>query len=87
MWRRAAAYPMREQPGVVRAGLGALLLLLVVWGPVPWTQRFWTMVAFTVAAFAWLEWIRRHTLAQFPDEPPVRFTRPRPPRPTQPEVT
>jgi hypothetical protein len=87
MWRRAGAYPFREQPGVVRAGLGALLLLLVVWGPVPWTQRFWTMVIFTIAAFAWLEWIRHRTLAEFPDEPPVRFTRPRPPRPTQPEVT
>jgi hypothetical protein len=87
MWRRAAAYPMRVQPGVVRAGLGAALLLLVVWGPVPWTQRFVTMVIFTVAAFAWLEWIRRRTLAEFPDEPPVRFTRPRPARPTQPEVT
>jgi hypothetical protein len=87
MWRRAGAYPMRVQPGVVRAGLGALLLLLVVWGPVPWTQRFWTMVIFTVAAFAWLEWIRRRTLAEFPDEPAVRLTRPRPPSPTQPEVT
>ena len=87
MWRRAAAYPMREQPGIVRAGLGAALLLLVIWGPVPWTQRFWTMLIFTVAAFVWLEWIRRRTLAEFPDEPPVRFTRPRRPRPTQPEVT
>ena len=85
MWRRAAAYPMRERPGVVRAGLGAALLLLVVWGPVPWTQRFGTMLIFTIAAFAWLEWIRRRTLTEFPDEPPVRFTRP--PRPTQPEVT
>jgi hypothetical protein len=45
------------------------------------------MVIFTIAAFAWLEWIRHRTLAEFPDEPPVRFTRPRPPRPTQPEVT
>ena len=87
MWRRAAAYPMREQPGVVRAGLGAALLLLVVWGPVPWTQRFGTMLIFTIATFAWLEWIRRRTLDEFPDEPPVRFTRPRPARPTQPEVT
>jgi hypothetical protein len=77
---------MRAQPGVVRAGLGALLLLLVVWGPVPWTQRVGTMVVFGVAAFVWLEWVRRRTLAEFPDEPPVRFTRP-PPRPTQPEVT
>ena len=87
MWRRAAAYPMRVQPGVVRAGLGVLLLLLVIWGPVPWTQRFWTMVFFTVVAFAWLEWIRRRTLAEFPDEPPVRLTRPRRAGPAQPEVT
>ena len=87
MWRRAAAYPMRVHPGVVRAGLGVALLLLVIWGPVPWTQRFWTMVIFTVAAFVWLEWIRRRTLAEFPDEPPVRLTRPRRASPTQPEVT
>jgi hypothetical protein len=87
MLRRAGAYPMRVQPGVVRAVLGALLLLLVVWGPVPWTQRFWTMVIFTVLAFAWLEWIRRHTLAEFPDEPPVRLPRRRRAGPTQPEVT
>ena len=85
MWRRAGAYPMRVQPGVVRAVLGALILLLVVWGPVPWTQRFSTILIFTVLAFAWLEWIRRRTLVEFPDEPPVRFSRPR--RPTQPEVT
>ena len=37
--RRAAAYPLRERPGVVRAGLGVAILLLVIWGPVPWTQR------------------------------------------------
>jgi hypothetical protein len=87
--RRAGAYPLREQPGLVRAGLAAALLLLVVWGPVPWTQRFWTMLAFTVTAFAWLEWIRRRTHAEFPDEAPMHLSWP-PPRsaqPTQPKVT
>jgi hypothetical protein len=33
---------------------------------------------FTVAAFAWLEWIRRRTLDEFPDQPPPRMSlRPR----------
>ena len=50
-------------------------------------QPLLTMLIFTVVAFAWLEWIRRRTLDEFPDEPPVRLTRPRPPSRTQPEVT
>jgi hypothetical protein len=72
--RRVSAYALREHPGVVRAGLGAAILLLVIWGPVPWTQRFWTIAAFTVAAFAWLEWIRRRTLEEFPEQPPPRMS-------------
>ena len=67
--RRVSAYALREHPGVVRAGLGVAILLLVIWGPVPWTQRFWTILVFTVAAFAWLEWIRRRTLEEFPEQP------------------
>jgi hypothetical protein len=72
--RRASAYAMREHPGVVRAGLGVGILLLVIWGPVPWTQRFWTIAIFTVAAFAWLEWIRRRTLEEFPEQPAPRIS-------------
>jgi hypothetical protein len=72
--RRGSAYAMSERPGVVRAGLGVAILLLVIWGPVPWTQRFWTIVIFTVAAFAWLEWIRRRTLEEFPEQPPLRMS-------------
>jgi hypothetical protein len=72
--RRLSAYAMRERPGVVRAGLGVAILLLVIWGPVPWTQRFWTIAIFTVAAFVWLEWIRRRTLEEFPDQPAPRMS-------------
>jgi hypothetical protein len=72
--RRTSAYAMRERPGLVRAGLGVAILLLVIWGPVPWTRGFWTIVLFTVAAFAWLEWIRRRTLEEFPDQPPPRMS-------------
>jgi hypothetical protein len=81
--RRFSAYPLREQVAATRVGLGALILLLVVWGPVPWTQRLWPIVIFTVIAYAWLERIRYRTVAEFPDEPPPRlgdlrprFTRP-----------
>jgi hypothetical protein len=73
-FRRVSAYAMRERVGLVRAGLGVAILLLVIWGPVPWTQRFWTIVVFTVAAFAWLEWIRRRTLEEFPEQPPPRLS-------------
>ena len=64
----------RARRASFRAGLGVAILLLVIWGPVPWTQRFWTIVIFTVAAFAWLEWIRRRTLEEFPDQPPPRMS-------------
>jgi hypothetical protein len=85
--RRAVAYPFREHPGLVRAGLGLAILLLIVWGPVPWTQHFWTLLVFTIAAFVWLEWIRRRTLEEFPDEPPMRISWRRRAAATQPEVT
>jgi hypothetical protein len=73
--RRASAYPLRLHPGIVRAALAAGILLLVIWGPVPWTQRLWGIVIFTVLAFLWLEWVRRQTLEQFPDEGPPRMPR------------
>ena len=74
--RRVSAHSMREHPGMVRAALGAAILLLVIWGPVPFLQRFWTIVLFTVAMFAWLEWVRRRTLEEFPDQPPPRLRLP-----------
>jgi hypothetical protein len=71
--RRFTAYPLREHAGFTRAGLATAILLLVVWGPVPWTQRLGTIAIFTVIAFVWLERIRHRTLAEFPDEPPPRL--------------
>jgi hypothetical protein len=71
--RRAGAHPLRERAAAVWAALGVLLLLLVIWGPVPWTQRLWPMLIFAVGACAWLAWIRRRTLAEFPNEPPPRL--------------
>jgi hypothetical protein len=76
--RRFSAFSLREHAGYTRAALAALILLLVIWGPVPWTQRFWTMVVFTVIAFLWLERIRHRTVEEFPDEPPPAFAGGRP---------
>jgi hypothetical protein len=73
MLRRTSAHPLREHAAAVWAALGVLLLLLVIWGPVPWTQRLWPMLIFAVGACAWLAWIRRRTLAEFPNEPPRRL--------------
>ncbi|HKP22109.1 MAG TPA: hypothetical protein VJT68_11355 [Thermoleophilaceae bacterium] len=73
--RRSSAYALRVHPGYARAALGAGILLLVIWGPVPWTQRLWGIAIFTVLAFLWLEWTRRQTLEQFPDEAPPRMPR------------
>jgi hypothetical protein len=72
--RRVFAYPLREHPGLVRAGLAVAILLLVIWGPVPWTQRLWGIAIFTVLAYLWLELARRLTLEQFPDEPAPRLS-------------
>jgi hypothetical protein len=67
--RRTAAPALREQPWLVRAGLAFLLLLLVIWGPVPWTRSLWPLLVFAAAAFAWLEWVRHRTLEEFPGVP------------------
>jgi hypothetical protein len=78
MARRFSAYTLREQAAYARVGLATAILLLVVWGPVPWTQRFWPIVIFTVIAYLWLERIRRVTLAEFPDQPMPRVELGRP---------
>jgi hypothetical protein len=72
--RRSSAYLLRERPGAVRSGVGIAILLLVIWGPVPWTQRWWGILVFTALAFIWLEWIRQRTLEEFPDEPSPRLS-------------
>jgi hypothetical protein len=64
--RRSVAPALRDHAGLVRAGVGVLILLLVIWGPVPWTTKIIPILVFTCAAFLWLEWIRTRTLAEFP---------------------
>jgi hypothetical protein len=56
----------RDHAGLVRAGLAVAILLLIMWGPVPWTQNPLTVLIFAIAAYLWLEWIRVRTLDEFP---------------------
>ena len=67
--RRAASPTFRDRPAAARVALGIALLLLVIWGPVPWTRNPIWILVFTAAAFVWLEVLRRRTLVAFPDVP------------------
>ena len=71
--RGFSAYALREHAAATRVGLGAAILLLVIWGPAPWTQRLWAIAVFTAIAYLWLERMRRRTVAEFPDQPPPRL--------------
>lgn len=73
--RRISAPALRDQAVGVRVGLGVLILLLILWAPVPWTTKFIPLLVFTVAAFVWLEWVRRRTLEEFPDVPAGEWSR------------
>jgi hypothetical protein len=65
-WVRSKSAPaLRDQPWLMRSGLLFLLLLLVIWGPVPWTRSLWPVLAFAAAAFGWLEWVRHRSLQEF----------------------
>jgi hypothetical protein len=62
--RRAVTPALRDQPWLVRLGLGALLLLLVWWNPVPWTGKPLAILILAIAAFAWLEFVRHRALEE-----------------------
>lgn len=64
--RRLSAPALREHPGAARAGLATALLLLVIWGPVPWTTKLVPVLLFAAAAFVWLEWMRSRTVDEAP---------------------
>jgi hypothetical protein len=65
--RRRAAPSFRDRPAIVHGTLAVLLLLLIWWGPVPWTHNPVALVIVAIVAFAWLEWLRRRTVEEFPD--------------------
>jgi hypothetical protein len=62
--RRLVTPAMRDQIWLVRLGLGALLLLLVWWNPVPWTGKPLAILILAIGAFAWLEVVRHRALEE-----------------------
>ena len=50
--RRRAAPSFRDHPAVVHGTLAVLLLLLIWWGPVPWTHNPVALVIVAIVAFA-----------------------------------
>jgi hypothetical protein len=67
--RRVSAPTLRDHPAATRVALGFLLLLLALWGPVPWTRNVWAMLVLAILAYIWLERVRHVTVAEFPDVP------------------
>jgi hypothetical protein len=57
--RRRLTPVLRDQPAAAWIVLGLLLLGLIWWHPVPWTGRVIPLLILAVAAFAWLEFLRR----------------------------
>lgn len=64
--RRRVAPVLNEQPGVAWATLGAVFLLLVLWGPTPALRVAWGIAVLAVLAAAGVVALRRQTLRESP---------------------
>lgn len=65
--RRWLAPTFRDRPAVPHLVLAALLLLVLLWGPIGTPRRFISVVVVLVLAFAGLELLRRQAVREFPD--------------------
>jgi hypothetical protein len=65
--RRALAPWLRERPGMAYAALTVILLLIVLWGPIPATRKVIPVLIIFVLAFLGLHALRVQTAKEFPD--------------------
>jgi hypothetical protein len=65
--RHSLAPTFRDRPWLVHGVFAALVLLILVWGPVGTPRRLLSIVIITVLAFVGLEIFRRQTVREFPD--------------------
>ncbi len=65
--RRWLAPTFRDRPLFTHGVLAAVILLLLLWGPVGTPRRFISLLVVTALAFAGLELLRRQTVREFPD--------------------
>ena len=57
---------MRESPAVAYSVVGAVLLLVVLWGPTPAFRNIWWILVFAVLLALGVTMLRRETALEFP---------------------
>jgi hypothetical protein len=65
--RRALAPWMNDRPAVIYGAVGALLCLVVLWGPIPATRKVIPVLVITGLALLGVQALRRQTAEEFPD--------------------
>ena len=65
--RRAIAPFMRDQPVLTFAIVTLVMVLIIIWGPIPAMHRLAGIIVFLVLALVGTEVLRRQTAAEFPD--------------------
>jgi Short C-terminal domain len=65
--RRALAPWLRHRPGMAYAALAVILLLIVLWGPIPATRKVIPVLIIFALAFLGLYALRAQTAEEFPD--------------------
>jgi hypothetical protein len=58
--------PLRESPAVAYSAVGAVLLLVVLWGPTPAFRNLWWILVFAVLLALGVTMLRRETAREFP---------------------
>ncbi|HEU4974890.1 MAG TPA: hypothetical protein VFT50_07335 [Baekduia sp.] len=77
--RRRLAPALRDHQGAAYLALGAILLLIVAWGPIPATRKVLPVLIMAALSALGLRELRRQTLEEFPAAPPPEEV-PVPPR-------
>ncbi|MFZ0383222.1 MAG: SHOCT domain-containing protein, partial [Solirubrobacteraceae bacterium] len=64
--RRFLAPSLRDQPAVAYSVVGVVLLLVVLWGPLPAFRNIWWVLAFAGLLAVGVTMLRRQTAREFP---------------------
>src|SRR4051794_10880410 len=66
-FRRTTAPWLRESPGLTYSVLGALILLVIAWGPIPATRMPIPVLVMIVLSIVGVQALRRQAAVEFPD--------------------
>ncbi|MGZ6692821.1 MAG: SHOCT domain-containing protein [Solirubrobacteraceae bacterium] len=65
--RKFIAPSLRESPAVAYSAVGAVLLLVVLWGPTPAFRNLWWILVFAALLALGVTMLRRETAREFPE--------------------